>query len=432
MVLTDNMKLNKNATACEILNTGWCPLNCSYCYIPKTEYNKEMHKEIIERIETGKWIDELEETYDNIDYLSIWGTEPLLTLDDIVEQFDEAIERFGGLEQFKFSTSLCLDPMPIADLKKKCDEHNVKLDWQISADGHYTDENRMEGATEKIKKNLTKLISSDVEFENIGWKGTITADNFRKMAEDKEEIEKYMQWYEDVENYVEEHTGKKIDSRSKIPTLMVPGKYTSEDGKYFADYIKNMEELGYETAYTNRLKKTLSYLDEVESKSRMFTCSGGDSDFGFDNKNIHICHRTFYLDREEYQESIRKQEKYENWDVSLLDKGILDMINDSYIVDADDDEEMIRYQYVLRNYHDHLGLSISQTEAMVMELADCGQADKIYLEDEELRNAFALFVHTAQSCPMENLLNTSVIHFQPVSIVRLWSNGAFQELLKTV
>ena len=67
---------------------------------------------------------------------------------------------------------------------------------------------------------------------------------------------------------------------------------------------------------------------------------------------------------------------------------------------------------------------------MLMELAIAGQVDSIYLENEELAIMLCLFVSTGLSCPMENLLNTGSIHMQPVSLIRLFANGAFQEIVK--
>lgn len=428
----EGKKLNKRAVATEVISSGWCPLDCDYCYIPKTDEMENMHGDIVEELKTGEWIDQLEELYQDVDYLSFWGTEPLLIMDVVTEQLDEVVERFGGLKQVAFSTSMCVDPSPIAKLKEKLDEHDIELDWQLSADGHYTDENRIEGATELIKSNLIELGETLDEGElTVKWKGTIGIDNIREMAEDAEEIENYMEYYEEIKEEVTEETdGVEFDEREPCPTLVVPGKYTSEDGEVFAEYLRNMIDCGYSTTYTPRLKRVMGVRDDIEEKPSMLTCSGGDSNFGVDNGKVHICHRTFYHDRQKYLDSIKEQEEYDNWDVSLFEDGILEMEDENYI--AEKGEDLIRFQYIMRNFHDHWMLKLDNTKAMLMELAKCGQADEVYLEDEELRELFALFLHTSHSCPVENLLNTGIVHFAPVSIVRLWANGAFQELLKTL
>jgi len=424
--------LSGRAVAGEVVSSGHCPLNCDYCYIPKTPEMREMHKDIVEKLKTREWMEQLDELYQDVNHLSFWGTEPLLILDVVVDQIDEAVEKFGGLEQVAFSTSMCVDPSPIANLKEKLDEHDIRLSWQVSADGHYTDENRIQGATEKIKSNLIELGEMLDEGElTVKWKGTIGIDNIRKMAEDPDEIERYMEYYDEVREEVKEATdGIEFNHKSRCPTLVFPGKYTSDDGKAFAMYLQNMVEAGYSTTYTPRLKRVMRHRYKLEEKSAMFTCSGGDSNFGIDDGNVHICHRTFYHDREDYLDSIKNQEEYKNWDVSLFEDGILEMEAENYM--AEGGEDLIRFQYIMRNFHDHWMLRLDNTKALLMELAKCGQADEVYLEDEELRELFALFLHTSHSCPVENLLNTGVVHFMPVSIIRLWANGAFQELLKTM
>ncbi|GAI93613.1 unnamed protein product, partial [marine sediment metagenome] len=42
---------------------------------------------------------------------------------------------------------------------------------------------------------------------------------------------------------------------------------------------------------------------------------------------------------------------------------------------------------------------------------------------------FGLFVSTGLSCPIENMLNTGSIHLTPLSLLKMFGNGAFQELI---
>jgi hypothetical protein len=67
---------------------------------------------------------------------------------------------------------------------------------------------------------------------------------------------------------------------------------------------------------------------------------------------------------------------------------------------------------------------------MMIELARAGQADPIYETDADLRDLFAIFCNACLSCPMENLLNTGSIHISVVSLLRLFGNGAFREIVR--
>ena len=161
----------------------------------------------------------------------------------------------------------------------------------------------------------------------------------------------------------------------------------------------------------------------------MFTCSGGDSNLGAGIKSdIHICHRSFFFNHPEYIESILSQKDINNWDVSLFQRDRIDLVKERFIVDTSDEKEKARFFYVMRNYHDFWRLRISYVVAMLKELVLAGQASKWYL-DERLATLFAIFVNTGLSCPMENLLNTGCVHFTPLSLLRLFGNGAFEELL---
>jgi len=74
---------------------------------------------------------------------------------------------------------------------------------------------------------------------------------------------------------------------------------------------------------------------------------------------------------------------------------------------------------------------MASTEALVKELALCGQAELIFLENKNYLTIFNLFTNTCLSCPMENILNTGCVSFTPISILRLFGNGAFREIFQT-
>jgi hypothetical protein len=69
---------------------------------------------------------------------------------------------------------------------------------------------------------------------------------------------------------------------------------------------------------------------------------------------------------------------------------------------------------------------------MIKELVECGQIDPIFEQDTNLKMAFALFLNVAHSCPLENVLNTGIIHFTTASLFRLFGNGAFQKTFTRV
>ncbi|MDN5358803.1 MAG: hypothetical protein PWP76_646 [Candidatus Diapherotrites archaeon] len=427
-----------NFEAAEILTTGWCPLNCKYCYIPKTDKMKDLHVSIIESITADDLVDRIRSIPGPKTVIGLWGTEPILTMLMIAKHLPRLKKEFPELKTIAFSTSLVLDPKVIADFAREADKYGVGLQIQISLDGpaFITDENRAPGVTEKVVNNAKRLVDllnehgvkSDTQ---VRWKATLTIENIRMMNENPERIHEYFHFFEELTNELRERNklpNIRIEN-SSAPTLTVPGKYTSEDGKELAKFFEFLAEHNYPNTYVFRFLRLMNFYKELY-KTRMFTCSGGDSNIGFDGRYMHICHRTFYLNRPEYVESIMGMPKYQNWDVSHLDRGNLKEIEQYYIVDPSDEFNLTRFQYVLRGYHDFIRMKLATTYVLVKELALAGQASEVYLYDDAMAELLSLFVNTALSCPMENLLNTGSLHIPPVSMVRIFANGAFEVVLR--
>jgi len=444
--------------AAEIFSSAFCPLNCKYCYIPKTELIKNLQKEIIRKIEDKTFITDIKKAYgENLQYLGLWGAEPTITLNSISKLIPELIENFSKLKDISFSTSLITDPDIILNFIKvlEKEKRNIKFDCQISLDGpaFITDINRTKGVTQKIQKNFFYIIKelNKINLKNLNvlfkFKATLTPNNIEALNKKPTKIKEYFDFFDTIfERYKKENKNKKV----KLPfsansTLTVPGKYTSTDGKNLAIFFRNLRTLaeknkknhywknidGSLNTYTYRFDKLIRSQQELSTKPYMFTCSGGDTNFGLGiNQDLHICHRMFYLNNKEYINSVLSQKNIDNWDVSIFNKGNIDLVNNNYTINTKNKKNQNRVLYILRNYHDFTRLKNSYIITMLKELALAEQANKKYFENDEFCLMFAIFINSALACHAENLLNTGVVHFNPVSIIRLFANGAFSEVLK--
>ena len=430
-------KMN-NIVAGELITSGWCPLNCTYCYIPKSEAMQKVHEEIEDDLRTGEFIRRLNRIYGKeLTHLGFWGTEPTLTLPLIEEYIPEILLTFPKLEEIGFSTSLMAYPERILHLIRSLLGRKLTLKIQISLDGpaFIVDVNRVKGTAKTVPKHFANLIN-EINKLPLGdlrvvfsWKATHSIGNIRSFLEDPKRFDEYITYFDKLNrDFKQRNKQKNVTLReSQTPTLVVPGKYTSDDGKAFAEYLKGFAKGKKLTTYTHRLVRLFTWPDEVY-KRRVFSCSGGDSNLGI-GQSIHICHRTFYYDRDEYIESILSNPDIDNWDVSLFKRGTIDHIRKNYIVKGE--PHFTRFKYVMRGYHDFWKFQLNQVKAMMIELALAGQVDPYYLENKGLLHLFALFVNVALSCPMENLLNTGSIHLQLASMLRMFGNGAFQEIVRT-
>lgn len=429
--------------AVEQFSSGICNLRCKYCYIPKSEEMHSLHRDIVEKVSGDEWLRSLEKTYGKeLEFLGLWGTEPTLTLDCI--PIERALKRFPKLRSISFSTNMMADVDSIKRFIERIQKvaRPIEFKCQISIDGpaFITDVNRVKGAAVKIPKNFLLLVrrlnaiifaAVKVRFDV---KATLSLDNIRMLNKTPKKIKEYFDYFDGIEKafkHINKHKNVTFNNCS-APTLMVPGKYDSEDGRDLAKFFKLLKKMKYPNTYVFRLKRIFDYESELSTKPSMFSCSGGDSNLGAGiEDDLHICHRSFFFNYKEYIDSILDHLGTENWDVSLFDKGRIDLINRNFIVNSNDKRETTRFFYVLRNYHDFWRLKISYTVAMLKELVACGQASKVYL-NEDLAVAFGLFLNIGLSCPMENILNTGVVHLSPVSTFRLFANGAFEVILRQV
>jgi len=419
-----------------------CPLNCVYCYIPKHPYMKKLHKALIESIRSGKHLDTLKRHFGKeLESLGLWGTEPTIILDVIQEELPRYLETFPNLKEISFSTSLLTDISYLERFARFLTtlDRKMELSVQVSVDGpsFTTDVNRFQGAAEKIPKNFRTLVRTFNNWEKNGgltvefrWKATISIDNMKTFLTDDYLVDAYFGYFKRLNNTFNEMNGAawvKLKGGTYAPTLVVPGKYTQRDGLIFTQFLEKLHELDYDTTYTYRMKKLYDWSHETYKKF-MFTCSGGDSNFGIGDK-IHLCHRTFFIEDEGYINAILETD-IDNWDVSHFERGMLKHIREKFIVDPEDEAARLRLLYVMRGYHDFWKFEMQSIMATMKELAIAGQVRKEYLEDDWLCERFSMFIVSAMGCPMENLLNTGSVHVVPLSILRLWGNGAFQELLR--
>ncbi len=462
-------KSQKRRVAAEMFSAAFCPLNCQYCYIPKTPLMKDLQEELNESLKKGEIVSELKKFYGKeLKHLGLWGAEPTLNLPLIKNMLPALLEEFPELERIAFSTSLMTDPNLVLDFIKGIGfvKKPFLVNCQISLDGpdFVTDKNRIRGAAKKIPENLFYLFQklNETDLGNIKlelkFKSTLTMENMEHLNSKKSRIKEYFDYFEWIfREYLKRNKNANVSlAPSTAPSLAVPGKYTKKDGETLALFFYNLRMLAKQkkrwkhlaytkdsrkykeytkpyslNIYSRRFARLIQNQEELFIKPSMFTCSGGDSNFGIETTGeMHICHRMFFLNNQKYIDSIMKKGDIENWDVSLFFKGNIDLINKKYTFSAKNKKTWPRPLYILRSYHDFTRLRNSYIVSMIKELALAGQADKRFLKDDDLCFMLAVFLNSALSCPAEQLLNTGVIHFIPVSVVRLWGSGAFFEVLK--
>lgn len=432
------MILSKNAVANELFTSGYCTMNCNYCYINKSNILKDIHEEIIEKLKNGTYINELKSLYgDQLECLSFWGTEPTLTLDYVSSKIPEIIKTFPKLNKFSFSTNLLMNYKCIIDFIKSIpDDRKFNINIQLSIDGNpeITDKNRKENSTYKIKCNFYNLIRElqNVKLNNKNiefvFKSTWNIDNLKYF---NEEIARLYYYFHFFDVYIDDL--KKLNRNKNIilnltgiPTLEVPGTYTSEDGKLWNKICCYLHELSIENnnrnifkyhkgnlnTYYYRLLRLSNFSREFFSKPEMFGCSGGKSNFQLGIKNdLHLCHRSLFMNHDGYIQSKK---------INTMNR---------HIVNIDDQYEINKIIYTWGSYHYFTKQKIASGLALIKELLYSNQIDEIY-ENQHLATLLTILIQYGLGCPAENILTTGSIFCSPVSLYRMFGNGAFQTILK--
>jgi hypothetical protein len=312
----------------------------------------------------------------------------------------------------------------IIELSKELDKYAIKLEVQVSLDGdsNITDKNRHPDSTKYIIEHFQEVYQKcpNVKFH---FKPTISIDNIKN---DLDTFEKVLNWFKFFDQLILPNVP------SPTPTFVVPGNYTSEDGKLAAEWFKNLTKVkvlnqqqhilkhyAETNNYVLRFQRLLNFNRELQYKFRTFTCSGGDTQVGLDfNGNAHICHHTFYYDNPDY---------FNQAFGDAMHKRAFE--NTSFKID--DEFNKSRVLYTNRAYHYFMRFKINTTSTIIKELMLCGQVSDDF-KDDDLTYILALFIHTAFSCPIENKCRTGSILIPPISLIRLLGNGCIQEIIRSV
>lgn len=439
----------QRAVAAEIFSSAVCNLNCRYCYIPKVKPMTALHKDIVAAIKDGTYIKELRRLYgDNLEYLSFWGAEPTMSLNEVSGVLPLYFNAFPKLKNISFSTNFLLKMDIIKNfIMALPNDRRINLNIQISIDGpeEITGYNRMKGAAAKIVKNIKELLLwlndseiSDKHTISFSYKPTITRKN---MLWIKDHTYDYVKFFDDIDSEIVSIKPKNIilPTGSGVLTLEVPGQYTSADGKIFAEIVKKLNDItysndfsvykGYLTAYHYRLERLLKYGVELFSKPSMFTCSGGDSNFGVGNGRVYMCHRGMFLSDNRYVEAIKSME--DNYDWALVKNGSVDRFRKFYSPKIDDAEGVVRFLYTMYARHGSSRARLSSTISILNELVDSGQALKKYKTRGKVR-LIHIFLTTAFDCPAESVYRTASVNTANISIIRIMANGAFEYIKEEV
>ncbi len=447
---------NDRAVAVEVVNAGKCNLDCAYCYIPKTAEMDTMHDEIVEYLDSGKFIDDLVSVYgDTLTCLSPWGTEPTLTLDIFSKWMPELIKTFPNLHNINFSTNMLRNPKHLfgfLEVLPKDVEFTWSLQYSLDGPAFINDITRMKNATKRIMDNVLEF-AAQASREDLGelkitmnCKSTWDESIIEMVGQDLDKVREYLDFfnlfYGELDTVL---TGSHLmHGKVNAPFLALPGRFTQQHGKYWGEINRELLRLqvAHEVhglyphlsnefcAYRPRLHRIIDHGVEYYLSTSHTTCSAGDSQYALDHKSqLHACHRSFYINDDNYVTSVKADPTRVNWHAAQYGDDRLHDIRKFMMVGVNDDFGGKRIAYTNTAYHEFARGRVALAKGLIKLLAKAGQINKLYYSDK-VATFFAEFMISAFSCPVEYQLTLGNTNLFPASVIKVCGNGFFETLMK--
>ena len=427
-----------------------CNLKCTYCYINKNPKLLELDKSIDDAFKTNYYVDMVKKIYTNHDILNtieLWGGEPLLSIDRILNTYEKLIELYPNLKSLRFSTNFTHNQV-IPSLKKLCmlyskfPERKFTVSIQISIDGQkdITDCSRGIGTTEKVIKNFNNLIKEIPEFlpKNVVFlmftKSTMSSENLDLLC-DKEYVISHFKFFED--NFIEKIKKLNMNNVVTMPTVYnfgTPYDFSKEDGIKFKEVCRLSREIEKE----NKENKIFKYYKRITPFSpkgnkkisncvdyclKGGTCSPGIHSVGLlPNEYISTCHRAFMGCIDDFYSSI-----------VVPDDVVIN--KDSFKIDS---SQMLFKINELPNfvnkidcyYCDNSKNCLSSMAILIQMLAFSGQIDEKYCDIKEALFGARKMIKASSHCVYCNEIETGSLNLLNAGQMRLFLNGAIDYILE--
>ncbi len=424
--------------------SGICNLKCSYCYIAKNEKMKMVHDRLIEACRDPSYyislMKKLEDyfTMDKLEYVGIWGAEPSYGFIDVAPVINQLIDVYPTIDDIAFSTNFCstnfLDRLEYLIMNTKA--HNFGI--QISIDGppFINDKNRGEGVTEKILENykllfkrFNKLNEADKHIR-LSFKPTLSIDELRTLYE-KDLVLDYYKFFED--SFIipfDEANNKNMRLYYPHISLVSPSRYTTEDGLFYADFLKYCDSLNaskklkFITPGENyRIKDSHSKMMQNENSYTLCGgfCGAGVSEIGLlPDNNLCLCHRIFNQFAEEYAQTATK------YTSSVTDNRIYEAMGRKSL-GVFPLEECERVLPMLRSFYNYDSTAILTTSAtLIRTLAMAGQVPEKFKDEKIALKGAKLLMVGRPFCLRDNCDISGTITPQTLGEMRLYLNGALE------
>lgn len=312
----------------------------------------------------------------------------------------------------------------------------------MSCDGpeYLNDYGRGTGTTQKCIANFDKLV--DMIGDNLPPNVSLemhlkpTLDNTAiQLLNSKEKIIEYYQFFE--ENFISKIVDlgySNVIMTPSVPNTAVPSPVTVEEGKIFAQLIKNCREIEEENkthhyfAFYNCItpyamgpcNECLSY------QSPQHMCGTGFTMIGIlPNDKFSTCHEGFTYLLDDYKKLAANSTLRQEKGTITFDKFLLEQ-KSRYCLSQ---EEYEQYEQQISYFNkENTTARLVNIAAEIQILALAGQIDNYFADEKNaLRGARFYQSHTAY-CIKDNINQTGSLYLVPTGLLKLLFNGAYKYL----
>lgn len=420
----------------DLFFSGFCNFNCKYCVIsshPKemADYNIQLRNSLADGSFANNVIQTLGYLKEDIKDISFWGMEPTINADLFKNIFIPLFDFYTNVETSMFSTNGSLGKDAILQIlycmKDYCEKNRrkISLTVQFSLDGPkwINDFSRREGATDCTINTMKQILSTNLtsDYLDIIFTNKATLDDIfiKKMNQYPELIYNYFEFFNNIfSDFKNVNINKNIYfGKPAKPTFVLPGQHTQQDGKELAKFIKNLKKVDV---------KNLQYYNHplIEQPMRFINGNIFRDNIFYQLKQNYCCagYGTICIDKDGVRYDCHTL--YEKTVINQIDDFSKDYIN----LDKNNfkkQELMFENQRLLRNFSDsHFHI----TEPIIISLANSGQIDKIYKENQQARRILFLLALNSL-CHEICALETGNIYVMNTSILKYLGNGAAQQLM---
>ena len=431
--------------ALTFISSAKCNLNCNFCYLHKNQSYVNFNKIIIESWENqtyinnvAKSLDKLEVDFNLIDTISLWGGEPLLSIDKLIPSIKNFYKFFPNISYWKTSTNFTINIQNLINFILEIEKYtnqNTIFSLQLSIDGPegiFT-ENGHNVSWETYKKQFEKLISNlnNINLQKINLdiflKSTIEEQLYLKYFSNLKNMENYYDNMLKLQNYVNSLIiNKNIHWSSSIhfPAPSIPSNASSEDGLLYNKIARSWQYLK-KNKFKNINQNIELYrgIGRIDNAINLFDqnheCAELKNALTFwPDGTIVECAGCFMLPNKEYQQELIDNNEDDEFKIAKIGEAT------SYNPLLMSVEEIELHDwFTLNGFRNNYSTYYNLMLGLCHELALSGQIAEKYGIDDEITLKHISLVLQYIGCTRENIKTTKIPYLCQPATYRKFFNG---------